>query len=134
MGTPDMAWQPWLMGMRRAMEALLTGDALTGVEAVAAGVANRAYPVAELDDQVIEHAKRIAMVDADLLALNKRVLHRAMETMGIRTAMRATTELQALSRVQDGPVAHRAELKQSVRGALSTRDARFGDYRESGTD
>lgn len=128
MGTPDMAWQPWLMGMRRAMEALLTGDAISGTEAVEAGVANRAYPAAELDGKVLEVASRIAMVDPDLLAMNKRVLHRSMETMGIRTAMRANTELQALSRVQEGPLQHRAELKSNLRAALTDRDRKFGDY------
>jgi len=24
MSSPDMAWHPWLLGMRRAMEAMLT--------------------------------------------------------------------------------------------------------------
>ncbi len=42
MSPPDMAWQPWLLGMRRAMEAILTGDSMSGVEAVEAGFANRA--------------------------------------------------------------------------------------------
>ena len=30
MSSPDLMWQPWFMGMRRAMEALLTGDSMTG--------------------------------------------------------------------------------------------------------
>jgi enoyl-CoA hydratase len=37
MSPPDLAWQPWLLGMRRAMEAMLTGDAMSGTEAVGAG-------------------------------------------------------------------------------------------------
>ena len=32
MSSPDMAWQPWLLGMRRAMEAMLTGDAMSGLD------------------------------------------------------------------------------------------------------
>ncbi|GIS33647.1 MAG: hypothetical protein Ct9H90mP5_00960 [Acidimicrobiaceae bacterium] len=39
-----MQWQTWMMGMRRGMEALLTGDHMSGVEAVASGMANRAFP------------------------------------------------------------------------------------------
>jgi enoyl-CoA hydratase/carnithine racemase len=41
MSSPDMAWHAWMLGMRRAMEAMLTGDSMTGDEAVASGFANR---------------------------------------------------------------------------------------------
>ena len=30
MSSPDFLWQPWLLGWRRSMEAVLTGDSLTG--------------------------------------------------------------------------------------------------------
>ena len=53
MSSPDMAWHPWLLGWRRAMEAMLTGDSMSGTEAVAAGFANRAFPAAELDEAVL---------------------------------------------------------------------------------
>lgn len=128
MGTPDMVWQPWLMGMRRAMEAILTGDPVTGVEAVQLGAANRAYPAADLDDRVLGHAERIARVDGDLLALNKRVVHRSMEAMGIRTGLRATTDIQALSAFQKVSLGHREDLRRDVRTALSARDKEFADY------
>ena len=91
-----MAWQPWLLGMRRAMEAILTGDSMSGVEAVEAGFANRSFAADELDDAVLEMAERVAKVPPDLQALNKRVVHRAMEAMGIRDGIRATADLQAL--------------------------------------
>ena len=84
MSPPDMQWQTWLMGLRQGMEALLTGDAMTGIEAVQRGFANRSFPAAELDGEVLAIAERIAKVPLDLLALNKRSAHRAMEAMGIR--------------------------------------------------
>jgi enoyl-CoA hydratase len=56
MSPPDLAWQPWLLGMRRAMEALLTGDAMDGDEAVSSGFANRAFERRVLDAVVIEVA------------------------------------------------------------------------------
>src|SRR5262245_33351928 len=96
MSSPDMAWHAWLLGFRRAMEAMLTGDSMNGVEAVEAGFANRAFPAAELDTQVLAIAERIAKVPPDLQALNKRVVHRAMEIMGMRDAMRATADINAM--------------------------------------
>ncbi len=131
MSPPDMQWQTWMMGLRRGMEALLTGDSMTGVEAVAAGFANRSFAVDDLDDAVLAMAARVVKIPADLLALNKRSAHRAMEAMGIRTGIRATAEIQALGFHQPASREYLASFAQrGVRGALSDRDAVFGDYRE----
>jgi enoyl-CoA hydratase len=131
MSSPDMAWQPWLLGFRRAMEAMLTGDAMTGEEAVAAGFANRAFPAERLDDEVLARAERVAKVPPDLQAVNKRVVHRAMEAMGMRDGLRATADLNALGFHQRSSREYFAELARGVTPALTTRDAAFGDYRTS---
>ena len=135
MSPPDMQWQTWMMGLRRGMEALLTGDSMSGTEAVQAGFANRAYPLAALDDSVVAMAERIAKVPGDLLALNKRAAHRAMEAMGIRTGMRATAEIQALGFHQPASRDYLATFgTKGVKQALSERDRAFGDYREGPRD
>ena len=84
------------------MEMMLTGDSITGDEAVALGWANRAFPEEELDEAVLAVASRIALVPADIAALNKRTVHRAMDHMGMRTAIRAGTEMCALGTHQPG--------------------------------
>ncbi len=94
---PDFQYHPWLVGMRNAMELVLTGDPITGDDAVRMGLANRAFPAAELDARVAAIAERIAGVPAELLQINKRSVHRAMEIMGIRTGIRAGSELQGLA-------------------------------------
>ena len=94
---PDFQYHPWLAGMRNAMELVLTGDPITGDDAVRMGLANRAYPAEELDAAVCRIAERIAGVPAELLQINKRSVHRAMEIMGIRAGLRAGSELQALA-------------------------------------
>jgi enoyl-CoA hydratase len=94
---PDFQYHPWLVGMRNAMELVLTGDPVTGDDAVRMGLANRAFPAAELDARVLGVAERIAGVPAELLQINKRSVHRAMEIMGIRTGIRAGSELQGLA-------------------------------------
>jgi enoyl-CoA hydratase len=131
MSPPDMQWQTWLMGLRRGMEALLTGDSMSGTDAVASGFANRAYPLDALDEEVLRIAERITKVPSDLLALNKRVAHRAMEAMGIRTGMRATADIQALGFHQPASRDYLATFAtKGVAAALSDRDRTFGDYRE----
>jgi enoyl-CoA hydratase len=133
MSSPDMAWHVWLMGMRRAMEAMLTGDSMSGDEAVEAGFANRAFAADELDERVLEIARRVAKVPPDLQALNKRVVHRAMEAMGMRDGMRATADINALGFHQRSSREYFAQFAGGVTSALSARDQQFGDYRERST-
>jgi enoyl-CoA hydratase len=129
MSCPDMVWQPWIMGHRRAMEALLTGDSMSGLEAVQNGFANRAFPADLLDDAVLAIAQRVAKVPPDLQALNKRAVHRAMEAMGMRDGLRATTDIQALGFHQRSSLEYRATLAEGLTKALDARDGQFGDYR-----
>jgi enoyl-CoA hydratase len=129
MSSPDMAWHAWMLGMRRAMEAMLTGDSMTGDEAVASGFANRAFPVDKLDAEVLAIAGRVAKVPADLQALNKRVVHRAMEAMGMRDGMRATADINALGFHQRASKEYFAKFAGGVTQALDARDSSFGDYR-----
>jgi enoyl-CoA hydratase len=135
MSPPDMQFHPWLLGMRRAMEMYLTGDAISGVEAARDGFANRAFPAGDLEAEVLKVAERVGLVPPDLQQINKRSVHRAMEVMGMRDALRAGTELQALAFTTESSLAYRRQFKRdggSVRDLLSQRDAPFRDYREGG--
>lgn len=129
-GTPDMQYHAWMFGMRAGMESMLTGDPFTGVEAAQLGWANRAFPEAELEERVLEIASRIAQIPSDLLQINKRTVHRAMEVMGLRQSIRQGTELSALATHTDTFQQFIANVQgQGLTGALSERDAPFGDYR-----
>lgn len=130
---PDNQFFPWIVGLRRAMELMLTGDAMSGTEAAACGFANRAFPAAELQDAVLAVARKIAQVPPDVQQFNKRAVHRQLELMGFRAAVRAGTELQALAMLGESSRAHlRAIREQGLTQTLSQRDAAFGDYREGG--
>lgn len=129
MSPPDNQFHPWLCGMRAAMEMMLTGDAIDGIEAVRVGFANRAYPAAELDAAVLERAERMTRIPTDVQAMNKRSVHRAMEIMGLRAAIRAGTEIQALAMTTQTSRDTFARVRESVTEGLSARDAAFGDYR-----
>lgn len=132
MSPPDMQFHPWLMGLRNAMEMMLTGDSISGTEAVAKGFANRAFPAEELEARVLEMAERVAKVPSDVQQFNKRSTHRAMEIMGVRAAIRSGAEMQALAFFTESSIAYREEFSKGVRHSLSVRDGKFGDYRESG--
>jgi enoyl-CoA hydratase len=126
---PDNHYHVWLMGMRAAMEQMLTGDAIDGIEAVRLGFANRAFPADELESEVLAKAARIAMIDPELVQINKRVVHRQMEAMGMRAGLRAGTELQALGQTTEASREYMLKMRRDVRTALQERDEPFEDYR-----
>jgi enoyl-CoA hydratase len=128
---PDNQFYPWIVGLRRAMELMLTGDHMSGLEAVESGFANRAFPEAELEENVLRIAERVAKTPSDLQQINKRAVHRQMDAMGIRAGIRAGTEMQQLATYTATTQAHLAELREGLTAALSKRDAEFGDYRTS---
>ncbi|MBM3693827.1 MAG: enoyl-CoA hydratase [Actinobacteria bacterium] len=104
---PDWQYHMPLLGVRRALEIMLTGDDLTGAEAAAIGWANRAFPAATLEAEVLDVAERVASVASDLAQLHKRMVHRQAEVMGVRAAMRAGAEFQALAGHQASVAAFR---------------------------
>ncbi|NNL67734.1 MAG: enoyl-CoA hydratase [Myxococcales bacterium] len=129
-GVPDNHFHAWFVGMRKAMEMMLTGDSIDGREATALGWANASFPAEELEARVLEVAQRIATVPADLVQLNKRVVHRQMEIMGLHTGIRAGSELCALGTHQKSLHEFMARVrKDGLTATLQERDRPFGDYR-----
>jgi enoyl-CoA hydratase len=111
MSPPDNQFHAWLCGLRPAMEMMLTGDAMDGLEAVRVGFANRAFPAADLDAEVLKVAERIAKIPTDVQQMNKRSVHRAL-------ALTTESSKATFARVRD-----------DVSKGLSARDEAFGDYR-----
>ena len=52
MSPPDNQFFPWLMGMRNAMEMMLTGESINGEEAVIQGFANKCFKKEKLSREV----------------------------------------------------------------------------------
>ncbi|HEX4302104.1 MAG TPA: enoyl-CoA hydratase-related protein [Rhizomicrobium sp.] len=129
MSPPDNQFHAWLCGLRPAMEMMLTGDAMSGSEAVRVGFANRAFPAERLEAETLAVAARIAKIPTDVQQMNKRSVHRAMEIMGLRAAIRAGTEIQALAMTTQSSRETFAKFADGVTKGLDARDAAFADYR-----
>ena len=128
-GVPDMQFHSWFVGMRTAMEMMLTGVSLSGIDAVEKGWANRAFPADQLEAKTLEQAERIAKLPSDIVQLNKRQVHRGMEIMGLRTAIRQGTEVCTLATHQASFKEFIEQSMKGLTGALQQRDEKFGDYR-----
>ncbi len=129
-GVPDNHFHAWFVGMRKAMEMMVTGDSLDGRECVRLGWANDCVPSDQLEAKVLEVAGRIATLPPDLVQLNKRVVHRQMEIMGLHTGIRAGSELCALGTKQQSLIEFMEKAQtRGLKATLQERDEPFGDYR-----
>jgi enoyl-CoA hydratase len=126
MSPPDWQYHTVLLGMRRAMELVLTGDAISGVEAAAIGFANRAFPADTLETSVLAVAERVAGVPSDLAQINKRSVHRAFDVWGARAAIRAGTELQALAAHTATATANRTGLLERMKATSAAPQEQAG--------
>jgi enoyl-CoA hydratase len=126
MSPPDWQYHTVLLGMRRAMELVLTGDAISGVEAAAIGFANRAFPADALEPSVLAVAERVAGVPSDLAQINKRSVHRAFDVWGARAAIRAGTELQALAAHTATATANRTGLLERMKATSAAPQEQAG--------
>jgi len=117
MGIPDVQLHPWLCGMRNALAVLLTAKTMTGVDAAKFNFATKAVAVAELEDSVLQTAKRVARIPADLLVYNKRSVYRAFEAQGMKSNLRHGVDLETLMfHSTSGGLLTRAQQKASQAG------------------
>ena len=83
--------------------------------------------------EVLAVAQRIALLPPDIVQLNKRTVHRAMDHMGLRPSIRAGTDICALGIHQESIEVFLDEMREKgLTAALQQRDEPFGDYRTVG--
>ena len=122
----------WLynIGPQWAKRLTLTGDTITGREAAHIGLALKSVPPSLLEAEVEGLAGRLAQIDPDLLAANKRIINLGLELMGARTLQRLACENDARGHLAESA---RAFVKKAgekgLKTALTERDAKFGDGR-----
>jgi enoyl-CoA hydratase len=124
--------QMWLyhVGPQWAKRLLLTGDTVTGSEAAEIGLALKAVPAADLEEEVEGLAARFAMIDRELLAANKRIINLGLELMGARTLQRLAIEADARGhQAASAEVFRKTVAEEGLRAALRARDTKFGDGR-----
>ncbi|MDF1733602.1 MAG: crotonase/enoyl-CoA hydratase family protein [Minwuia sp.] len=124
--------QMWLYncGPQWAKRLLLTGDTVTGEEAALIGLVLKSVPSDLLEAEVEGLASRMAGIDPDLLAANKRIVNLGIELMGGRTLQRISAENDARAHLAPGTQKFRQVARsEGLKAALQTRDQNFGDGR-----
>jgi enoyl-CoA hydratase len=131
-GTPPTNLWFYHCGPQWAKRMLFTGDTLSGLDAARIGLALEAYPADRIDAEADEMARRIACVDAEILATHKRVINMQMELAGAKTSQRYAAELDARAHLSQGP--RRSKFRKDMaelglKDALKNRDEPFGNSR-----
>lgn len=124
--------QMWIYhcGPQWAKRLVMTGDTITGEEAVQIGLVMKSVPADLLEGEVEGLAGRLAKIDPDLLTANKRIVNLGLELMGARTLQRLAAENDARAHLAPGTRQFRKVARdQGLKAALSGRDAGFGDGR-----
>jgi enoyl-CoA hydratase len=126
MGVPPTSMWLYHLGPQWTKRLLLTGDTLSGRQALEVGLVVATATADQLDQCVLDLAERMALIGRDLLVANKRVVNAGVELMG-------RTQLQRLSAMSDA-IGHRAPEARAfaerigevgLRQAVRERDAAF---------
>ena len=131
-GTPPTNFWFYHCGPQWAKRMLFTGDTISGGDAARIGLVLDAYPAERLDEEADALARRVAAVDAEILATHKRIVNMQMELAGAKLSQRYAVELDARAHLSTGP--RRSRFRQDMaesglKEALRNRDAPFGDGR-----
>lgn len=97
-GCPTTAMWTYRIGAQNAKRMLLTGDKIDGIEAARIGLALKAVPVSDLDDEVEALAERMASVPINQLMMQKMVINQAIESMGLANTQRLATIFDGITR------------------------------------
>ncbi|WP_225026873.1 enoyl-CoA hydratase/isomerase family protein [Xinfangfangia pollutisoli] len=126
---PVTLLMPFVLGQKKTMELLLTGDTIPAAEAERLGLVNRTVAPEALDATVDQLAQKIALTPLITLRLTKIALTRAYEAMGLRNAVNVNLDLAATLNAAQAP--EKTEFvtrvrEQGLRKALDYRDSRYG--------
>ncbi|NQV55163.1 MAG: enoyl-CoA hydratase/isomerase family protein [Rhodospirillales bacterium] len=117
----------WHVGLKKTKEMLLTGDALTADEMLRYGMANYVFPADKLEEETRTIARRIANIDSQLLALNKKMVNRVYEHMGLPYSIQSSGEFVTLAgRLPSNQEFKRIAREQGLKAAIKWRDDPFG--------
>jgi enoyl-CoA hydratase/carnithine racemase len=131
-GVPTTALWAWRIGPARAKRLLLTGDSISGTEAVEWGLAAEAAPADLLDERFEALLERVAQVPTNQLVMHKLLVNQSLYAQGLHST-------QLLGTFFDGIARHTPEgygfadraAEAGWREAVRDRDEPFGDLGRS---
>ena len=103
----------WHIGPKKTKEIFFQlGHRINGKEAERIGLVNRAVPAERLEDEVNKLANSIARTPLEFLTLQKLMVNRSSEAMGLRAILLMGVELDAVAMATETVAAGRQRMKE----------------------
>lgn len=125
---PVTLLMPFILGQKKTNELLFTGERISAVDALAAGLINKLVPLDQLGTRARELALRIAPTPLPVLRLTKQAINRAYELKGLRAAVDANIDISAVLNSADTPEQRAFDdiaRHDGLKAALRWRDSRY---------
>ncbi|MDT4905353.1 MAG: enoyl-CoA hydratase [Pseudonocardiales bacterium] len=127
-GIPAAGMWAHRLGDQRAKRLLLTGDTITGAEAVEWGLAIEAPDAADLDERTEILLERIARMPLNQLIMTKLALNSVLLAQGVATSAMVSTVFDGVARhTREGHDFVARAATAGFRQAVRDRDEPFGD-------
>ncbi len=118
-----------LIGQKRMREMMLSGRTWSGREASRIGLINRSVPKEKLEAEVLNEARRIALLPLDGIVAGKAYTHQVYESMGFGASFTENSyfhQLALKSKFEEGePAFFRQAHKIGVKAAAKERNLRY---------
>lgn len=127
MGSPFLL-MPWIAGIRRTKELLLTGKTYSGSEAAEWGIVNYAVPAAHLEEKVKSLVTELGQVPGPSLMMQKTGLRRLIENAGFQSSTESWLELASLGKLWPSPELDEFNEKAQADGMRAALEWRRKKY------
>jgi enoyl-CoA hydratase len=127
-GVPTTALWASRIGPARAKRLLLTGDTISGSEAVEWGLAAEAAPADRLDERFEVLLERVARLPINQLVMHKLLVNQAVESQGLAATQALGTFFDGIARhTEEGFAFQQRAAEAGFKQAVRDRDEPFGD-------
>jgi len=130
-GTQMYMMLPFMADMRVVKNILLRGENFSAQQMKEWNIVNEVVPLEELDDAVYQYAKRLATLPIGTPQLNKTLMNRVYDMMGVRQAtdISGDVTVYALTRKksEESMQFYDRVNNEGLKAALKWRNARFDD-------
>lgn len=130
---PPFGIMPYILGMKKTKELLLTGDRITAAEAERIGLITRVVPDDQLEKEVQELANKLIKIPVPAMMLNKEAINRSYEMSGFTNSIHYGEGIFSTILMSETPEAARffeISNKEGMAAAFKWRDAYFAGETE----
>ena len=128
-GSPTTAMWAYRIGVARAKRLLLTGDSISGEQAVEWGMAAECAPAGELNGVFEALVQRVARLPLNQLVMMKLLVNQTIQAQGLHATQLLGTFFDGITRhTEEGHAFVRRAAEAGFKEAVRERDDPFGDF------